>query len=46
MPEQTPRTLNHFSSYAFTDAYWSLNKAEKSSFHQEWLTGLRSAARL
>jgi len=44
MPEQTPRTLNHFSLYAFTDAYWSLDKEEKSSFHQEWLSGLRAAA--
>ena len=44
MPEQTPRTLNHFSLYAFTDAYWSLNQEEKSSFHRDWLTGLRSAA--
>ncbi len=44
MPEQTPRTLNHFSLYAFTDTYWSLNKEDKSSFHQAWLTGLRSAA--
>jgi chlorite dismutase len=44
MAEQTPRTLNHFSLYAFTDAYWSLTREEKSSFHQEWLSGLRSAA--
>jgi hypothetical protein len=26
MPEQTPRTLNHFALYAFTDAYWSLDR--------------------
>ena len=45
MPEQTPRTLNHFSSYAFTDAYWSLGKEEKSSFHKDWLAALRAAAR-
>jgi len=45
MPEQTPRTLNHFSLYAFTDAYWSLNKEEKSSFHKDWQAGLCSAAR-
>ncbi len=44
MPEQTPRTLNHFSLYAFTDAYWSLGKDEKSSFHKNWLEGLHSAA--
>lgn len=45
MPEQTPRTLNHFALYAFTDAHWSLNKEEKSSFHNGWLTGLCAAAR-
>lgn len=45
MPEQTPRTLNHFSLYAFTEAYWSLNPQEKSAFHKGWLEGLRSAAR-
>ena len=45
MPEQTPRTLNHFSLYAFTDAYWSLTQDEKSSFHNDWLSGLRAAAR-
>ncbi len=44
MAEQTPRTLNHFSLYAFTDAYWSLGRDEKSSFHKDWLAGLRSAA--
>src|SRR5512141_1177506 len=44
MPEQTPRTLSHFSLYSFTDAYWSLSKEEKSSFHKNWLTGLRIAA--
>jgi chlorite dismutase len=31
--------------YAFTDAYWSLNKEAKSSFHKDWLAGLCSAAR-
>ena len=44
MAEQTPRTLNHFSLYAFTDVYWSLNKEEKSSFHGDWLAGLRASA--
>ena len=44
MPEQTPRTLNHFSLYAFTDSYWSLNGEAKTSFHKNWLAGLRSAA--
>jgi chlorite dismutase len=44
MPEQTPRTLNHFSLYAFTDSYWSLNSEAKISFYKDWLAGLRSAA--
>jgi chlorite dismutase len=44
MAEQTPRTLNHFSLYAFTDVYWSLSPDERSAFHRDWLKGLRSAA--
>ncbi len=46
MAEQTPRTLNHFSLYAFTDAYWSLNSDARTSFHKDWLAGLRSAAKI
>lgn len=46
MAEQTPRTLNHFSLYAFTDAYWSLDSDAKTSFHKDWLAGLRSAAKI
>ncbi len=45
MPEQTPRTLNHFSLFAFTDAYWSLTGDAKAAFHTEWLAGLRSATK-
>ena len=45
MPEQTSRILNHFTLYAFTEVYWSLSKAEKTSFHTGWLAGLRAAAR-
>jgi len=44
MPEQTPRTLNHFALYAFTEADWSLGKEQKSSFHKDWLAGLRTSA--
>ena len=44
MPEQTPRTLNHFALYAFKDAYWSLDSEGRAAFHKEWLMGLRSAA--
>src|SRR5687768_12279049 len=44
MPEQTARTLNHFSTFAFTDAYWSQDSKSRVAFHQDWLAGLRSAA--
>jgi chlorite dismutase len=44
MPEQTPRTLNHFAMYSFTDVYWSLDPAVRSRFHHEWLGGLQAAA--
>jgi chlorite dismutase len=44
MADQTPRTLNHFSLFAFTEAYWSLDGQAKASFHQHWLDGLCAAA--
>lgn len=44
MPEQTPRTLSHFSLFAFTDAYWTLDGSARASFHRDWLASLRSAA--
>lgn len=44
MSEQAPRTLNHFSLFAFTDAYWSLDGDAKDTFHKNWLAGLQSAA--
>ncbi len=43
MAEQTPRTLNHFSLFSFTDAYWSMNENAKQSFHEHWLAGLTAA---
>jgi chlorite dismutase len=45
MPEQTPRTLNHFALFAFKDAYWSLTSDARAEFHTRWLAGLREAAR-
>jgi chlorite dismutase len=45
MPEQTPRTLNHFALFAFKDAYWSLTSDARAEFHTRWLAGLRAAAR-
>jgi chlorite dismutase len=44
MAEQTPRTLNHFSLFSFTDAYWMMNEHAKASFHKHWLEGLTAAA--
>jgi len=44
MPEQTPRTLNHFALIAFKDAYWALSSAARGEFQQAWLAGLRAAA--
>jgi len=45
MPEETPRTLNHFALFAFKDAYWALAAEARTEFHQAWLAGLRAAAR-
>jgi len=45
MPEETPRTLNHFALFAFKDTYWSLLPKERAGVHQAWLSGLRAAAK-
>jgi chlorite dismutase len=44
MPEQTPRTLNHFSFFTFKDPYFLLSSNEKTQFHTNWLAGLRQAS--
>ncbi len=44
MPEETPRTLNHFALLAFKEAYWALGAEARSEFHRNWLAGLRAAA--
>jgi len=44
MPEQTPRTLNHFSLFRFSDAYYRLETEERKEFRHQWLNGLRQAA--
>jgi chlorite dismutase len=44
MAEQTPRTLNHFALYAFTEAYWLTASEVRSEFHKNWLAGLCAAA--
>ncbi len=45
MPEQTPRTLNHFALFTFKDAYWTLDTDACTEFHRAWLRSLRAAAR-
>ncbi|MEK7277439.1 MAG: hypothetical protein AAB427_08835, partial [Chloroflexota bacterium] len=45
MPEETPRTLNHFVLFAFKDSYWALAPEARAEFHRDWLAGLRAAAR-
>ena len=42
MPEQTPRILNHFSLFTFSDAYWRLDGKAREIFHRDWLASLRS----
>ena len=46
MTEQTSQTLNHFGMYAFREAYFELDAAARTAFHQQWLAGLRDAARM
>ena len=43
MPEQTPRTLNHFSLFCLTPTYYALSSAERQDFQQRWLSELRAA---
>ena len=45
MPEETPRTLNHFALFAFKEAYWTLTADARIDFHRDWLAGLRAAAK-
>jgi chlorite dismutase len=45
MPEETPRTLNHFALLSFTEAYWTQDSQARADFHARWLAGLRAAAR-
>jgi chlorite dismutase len=44
MPEQTPRTLNHFALFQFTGAHSELPAEALKQFHTEWLSQLRQAA--
>jgi chlorite dismutase len=44
MPSETPSTLNHFTLFAFKDAYWTLAPEARAGFHGAWLAGLRASA--
>jgi chlorite dismutase len=44
MPEQTPRTLNHFAFFTFKASYFQLPPAERKKFHNQWLDHLRRAS--
>jgi len=46
MPEQTPRTLNHYALYTFKDAYFTLDAWARAEFHQRWLNSLRASAHI
>jgi chlorite dismutase len=46
MPQQTPRTLNHFALLRFTARYWELSPGERREQRTAWLDGLRAAARV
>jgi len=45
MPEQTPRTLNHFSLIRFTPRYWEAGRSERRERRTAWLDAVRSATR-
>lgn len=44
MPEQTPRTFNHYALYTFKDSYFALDSIARADFQQTWLKALRAAA--
>lgn len=44
MPEQTPRTLNHFAFFRFKQDHTHLPPAERRAFHQKWIAELKQSA--
>lgn len=44
MPEQTPRSLNHFAYFRFLSAAYQLDRDERRRFHTGWLAALRQSA--
>jgi chlorite dismutase len=45
MPEQTPRTLNHFSLIRFAPRYWEAGPSERREYRGAWLEAMSRAAR-
>ena len=44
MPEQTPRTLNHFGLFKFSQAYFQLPKSHRESVQQHLISELKHTA--
>jgi chlorite dismutase len=44
MPEQTPKSLNHFAFFRFTPSFFALSEAKKTEFQQRWLGDLQETA--
>jgi chlorite dismutase len=44
MPEQTPKILNYFSFFRFSDTYWHLSTEERADFQENWLNKLNETA--
>ena len=44
MPEQAPRTLNHFAFFSFREPHFQLSPPERKKFHNQLLSGLQQAA--
>jgi chlorite dismutase len=38
------RTLNHFSLFSFTDAFWAMPAPERAGFYRQWSAGLKDVA--
>lgn len=45
MAEQPPPTLNHFSLFSLSDAYWQLPPEKRRDLRGRWLAELRGASR-
>jgi chlorite dismutase len=45
MPEQTPRTLNHFALLRFTPRYWQTAVSERREHVDRWLEAIGGVAR-